>query len=129
MAVLRDDRTHQMLLQQGFIENKNLYVVNNTYSLLKLLVLRQNIDLILADTINVTYRAIFHELEPELFKSFYKLDKPPSELYLACSINTSSNIVAMLADAITTIKSNGQYKEISRRWMSKQNTFGALTTK
>lgn len=116
VAVLKDDRTHTLLLQHGFIENKNLYVVNNTYSLLKLLVLRPEIDFILADTVNVLYRAKFNNIDPSLFKTYFKINKKPIDLYFACSLQTDDEIIQAINKAITKIKKNGKYMEISHSW-------------
>jgi len=116
VAVLKDDRTHTILLNEGFIENKNLYIVNNTYSLLKLLLLRPEIDLILADTLNVRYRAKFNGIEADLFHSFFKMDKPAVDLYFACSLTTDPSIIATINESISTIKNNGEYNEILHRW-------------
>jgi len=116
VAVLKDDRTHIKLLKHGFVENKNLYVLNNTYSLLKLLVLRPEIDLILADTVNVLYRAKFNDIDPKLFKTYFKINKKPIDLYFACSLTTDSEIISAIDKAITIVKDNGEYEAISQRW-------------
>ena len=116
VAVLKGDRTHTLLLNEGFIENENLYIVNNTYSLLKLLILRPEIDLILADTINVKYRAKFSNIDPKLFHTFFKLEKPAVDLYFACSLKTDNHIISTINQSISTIKVNGEYREILNRW-------------
>jgi len=116
VAVLKDDRTHTKLLKHGFVENKNLYVVNNTYSLLKLLVLRPEIDLILADTVNVLYRAKFNNIDPRLFKTYFQINKKPVNLYLACSLATDDKITTEIGKGITTVQNNGEYQAISQKW-------------
>ena len=116
VAVLKDDRTYHMLLGQGFIENKNLYVINNTYSMLKLLLTNKEIDLILADSINVEYRAKYHNINPNKFRTYYKLNKDPIDLYLACSLTTPKEVVTELTSAMQLIKRNGTYQKIRERW-------------
>lgn len=116
VAVLKEDRTYYALLRQGFVENKNLYVINNSNSMLKLLTLRKQIDFILADTINVKYRALFNEIDDSQFKPYLKLNESPIELYLACSLQTPDETVETLAEAIKTIRANGTYDRIISTW-------------
>jgi polar amino acid transport system substrate-binding protein len=116
VAVLKEDRTYYDLLRRGFVENKNLYVINNSTSMLKLLTLRKQIDFILSDTINVKYRAMFNNIDYGLFKAYFKLNKAPTELYLACSLQTPKETVQQLSQAIKTIKENGTYDKILAAW-------------
>jgi len=107
VAVVKDDFTHQSLLNLGFIENKNLFVVKNSTSLLKLLLTRSYIDLILTDLTTLNYRAKIEKLNSNLFKKYISLTKAPKKLYLACSLNTSPKIVKSLSQAIDiTINEN-----------------------
>ena len=116
VAVLRDDATHQALINKGFVEGKNLFIVNNTYSLLKLLVQRNTIDLILADTVTVKYRAQFDNIAPETFKSYLNLNDVPYDFYFACSPATPTKTIKALKEALRTIKSSGKQDEIIKRW-------------
>jgi polar amino acid transport system substrate-binding protein len=116
VAVLREDRTYYDLIKRGFIENKNLFVINDSTSMLKLLTKRKQIDFILADTINVRYRAKFNDIDYGLFKTYLKLKETPTELYLACSLATSNEVINTLSKAINTIKENGTYEKILKDW-------------
>ncbi|WP_448213415.1 substrate-binding periplasmic protein [Colwellia sp. MEBiC06753] len=116
IAVIRDDATHQILLKKGFEEGVNLFVVNNTYSLLKLLVQRKGIDLILADIMTVQYRAAFDGLSPDLFKPYYKLNEKPLDFYLACSLSTPDETVSTINNALTELITSDQQQAIIQRW-------------
>ncbi len=118
-AVIKDDYTHHLLLQNGFKEYKHFYVVNNPDSLLKLLVARKNIDLILVDWLTIFYRAKVNQIDPELFHSFVQLNTKPLNFYLACSNNTSPKIIANLSQAIKKIKATGEYQQIIDKWLNK----------
>lgn len=120
-AVIRDDITHQLLLENGFIEGEHFFLVNNPDSLLKLLVTRKNIDLILVDYLTIKYRSEYSKLDPELFTSFLYLNKKPLNFYLACSINTPKQVVKKLSQGIDTIKENGTYQKIINKWLTKKD--------
>ncbi len=116
VAVLKEDRTYYELLKRGFVPNKNLYVINNSSSLLSFLTLRPEIDFVLSDTINVKYRAKFSNIDDKLFKTYLKLNDAPIDLYLACSLQTPKDVVQELNQAINIIKNNGTYDKIVARW-------------
>jgi len=116
VAVIRDDVTHQTMKSYGFEENKNLYIVNNTYSLLKLLHDSKSIDLILADDLTIKYRALFNGLSPELFTTFHKMNISPFIFYLACSKTTDSAVINQLSEGLKTIKKNGVKNRIEDKW-------------
>ncbi|WP_448212647.1 substrate-binding periplasmic protein [Colwellia sp. MEBiC06753] len=116
VAVIRDDVTHQYLIEQGFVEGINLYVVNNTHSLLKLIAQRKGVDLILIDAFTVKYRARFNQLDPAMFKNFYQINKQPLDYYLACNKATSPTIINDLRRAIDEMKANGQLSKIIDEW-------------
>ncbi|MCJ8320586.1 MAG: transporter substrate-binding domain-containing protein [Colwellia sp.] len=122
-AVIKDDYTHQLLLNNGFKEFKDFYIVNNPDSLLKLLIERENIDLILVDLLTISYRANSSGIDPELFTSFIQLNTKPLDFYLACSNNTPVEIVDNLSYAIDKIKATGEYQQIINKWLGKNNGF------
>ncbi len=118
VAVIRNDVTHQLLLKHGFEENKNLYIINNTFSLLKLLTYRKNVDLILVDQLTVHYRARFAEIDPNIFKAYFRLNQAPLQFYLACSNQTEQSTVDELTTAIRRFKTTEEYHAVKRKWKS-----------
>ncbi|MEW6991871.1 substrate-binding periplasmic protein [Colwelliaceae bacterium 6441] len=115
-AVIRDDVTHQLLLKKGFKERENLYVVNNTHSLLKLLVQRKEIDFILVDAFTIKYRARFNNIDENIFKNFHQLNKKPLDYYLACNVQTSPEVIKNIRLSIDTMKKTNQLKKIIDNW-------------
>ncbi|WP_170246404.1 substrate-binding periplasmic protein [Colwellia hornerae] len=116
IAVIRDDVTHQLLVKKGFIEGLNLFVVNNTHSLLMLLAKRKSIDLILADGYTIKYRAQFNNLNPNLFENVYQLNTKPLDYYFACNIKTPPYIIEQLRHSINQLKITGKIDKIISEW-------------
>lgn len=116
IAVIRDDVSHEILLKNGFVELENLYVINNTFSLLKLLTYRKDIDLILVDQLTIDYRAKYSKIDPQLFRSFYRMNKKPYYFYLACSNQTSDDTVNKISEALADFKKTKRFKEIDKKW-------------
>jgi len=117
IAVLKDDFTQQLLLSHGFELNKNLFVVNNPDSFLKLLLTREHIDLILTDDMTLHYRAQYDQIDPSLFKEYLALNNSPIRFYLACSHQTPAAVIDNLATAIARLKENGHYQKIADKWL------------
>jgi polar amino acid transport system substrate-binding protein len=115
-AVIRDDVTHQLLVSKGFKEGINLFVVNNTHSLLTLLAKRESIDLILADGFTINYRAQFNNLDPKIFEKVYQLNAKPLEYYFACNIKTQPEVIKQLRHSINQMKVSGQIDKIIDEW-------------
>jgi len=113
IAAIRDDFTHNFLIDAGFVEHQNLYVVNNTHSLLKLLIKNDFIDLVAADGETVKYRAKSIGIPQEKFKKYYQLNGKPLDFYLACSLKTDIKVIEQLSLALENIKENGQFYKIN----------------
>jgi len=121
IAVLRDDVTHQLLVKHGFIENRNMFIVNNPHSMLKLLQSRNLIDLIITDEISLKYRARYFDIDPRLFSAYFKLNKDPMKFYLACSLSTEQIIIDNIIKGFKAVKQTGEYENIMGEWLKSED--------
>lgn len=119
IAVNKNDVTHLGLLERGFQEEKNLYVLENTNSLIKLLVTRPEVDLIVADDITIAYRAELALVDISLLDRVFELTDLTLNFYLACSINTDQKIINKLKDSLAQLHSDGFYQNVLKNWQKK----------
>ena len=118
-AVNKNDVTHTGMLNIGLIENKNLYVLDHSMSLINLLVTRPEIDFIVADDITIPHRAKLSGVSTNLLHRVIELKDLPLNFYLACSINTDRHVIENLKTSLSSIHQDGTYKNILSRWKSK----------
>ena len=118
VAVIKDDVTHQALLNAGFVNGENLYVVENTSSLLKLLTTRDNIDLIVADDITIHYRAKLANISMDKVSRLFEMPDLPLNFYLACHKETSPKLLEKLDFSLLQIKKNGTYDKVFAKWQN-----------
>lgn len=117
LAVTRDDITHLYLLSRGFQEGVHLYLPETTDSMLNLLVNRSNeIDLVLVNETILRYRLQESGLDPRLFVKLIDLPELPLDFHLACSLNTSPELVQNLRAALVQLKQDGRFKSIVGNW-------------
>jgi len=116
LAVLRDDATHVILSELGFEEGKNLYVVDNTDSLLKLLYSKSALDLIVADDITIAYRAEKAGISPDEFSRLFELENTRLNFHFACSLTTSTMVIDKIKKSFRHIRQNGTWQQINNKW-------------
>lgn len=117
IAVTRDDITHHYLLQHGFKEGKELYVLDTVDSMLQVLVNRpKEIDLVLVNDTILKYRAHEAGMTERQFVRLLDLPDLPLDFHLACSLKTSPALVAKLRDALNQLKRDGRYQKIVGEW-------------
>ena len=121
-AVNKNDVTHLGLLDRGFEENKHLYILNNTKSLITLLVSRPEIDFIVADDITIGYRAEIVGVKKSQLKRIYEIKDLPLDFHLACSNSTDKSIVNKLKESLADIHKDGSYRKILRHWQNQLPT-------
>jgi polar amino acid transport system substrate-binding protein len=115
-AVIRDDVTHHFLLSRGFIENKNLYVMDNYDSLLQLLETpSRNIDLVVLNDDLIFHRVKSTEAASK-YKSVYSMQDLTLDFHLACSISTAQNVVVELKEVMQKLEQKGILSAIRKKW-------------
>ena len=117
-AVNKDDVTHIGMLNIGLTEDKNLYVLHHTESLINLLVTRPEIDFIVADDITISHRAKLSGVSMDLLQRVIEVKSLPLNFYLACNLKTEENIVKKLKTSLSTIHQDGTYEKILYKWKS-----------
>ena len=116
IAVTKDDITHHFLLKNGFVEGKQLYVIENVYGMLNLVKNRKDIDLIIVNDTILKYRAAESGIAEATLHKHIDLPELPLDFYLACNPNTSTEISDRLTNSLESIKKNGEFQRIMARW-------------
>jgi polar amino acid transport system substrate-binding protein len=116
IAVIRDDVAHHFLLTKGFVENENLYVINNDDVLLKLLDLSsRNIDLVLIN--DYLLKSKEKDLgETKKYRNVLQFKELTLNFHFACSINTEQTVVDNLVKAMKVLDKRGDFLEIRNKW-------------
>lgn len=123
IAVIRDDVTHHFLLTKGFIENENLYVVNQYEALLKLLELpSRNIDLVVLNDDMLKHR-VKSLAEMLKYRPVFPLKELALNFHLACSLNTDKKVIDNLIDAMKVLEHRGVFKKIRKKWEKNMMAF------
>jgi polar amino acid transport system substrate-binding protein len=116
IAVIRDDVTHHFLLSKGFVENDNLYVVDNYDALLKLLDLAsRHIDLVVLND-DLLKNRVKNLNEASKYRNVFQLKELALNFHLACSLNTEQKIVDNLIDSMKTLEKRDVFKSIRDKW-------------
>lgn len=118
-AVTRDDITHHYLLKHGFVEGKQLYVLENVASMLNVLADRNKIDLVIINDTILKYRAEESKVPLTSLKKQLVLPDLPLDFHLACSLKTPKDTVQKLTQSLKQLKSNGEFDLIVTGWSEK----------
>lgn len=117
-AVIRDDVTHHFLLSKGFTENKNLYVMDNYDSLLKLLETpSRNIDLVVIND-DLIYNRVKSTEAASKYKNVHIIQDLTLDFHFACSLTTEKSIVDELTEAMKQLEQKGNFSTIREKWRS-----------
>jgi polar amino acid transport system substrate-binding protein len=116
IAVIRDDVAHHFLLSKKFIENQNLYVVDNYDSLLKLLDLSsRHIDLVVLND-DLLRNRVNNLGETSKYKNVFQFKTLMLNFHFACSLNTEQVIIDNLINAMKLLEKSGVFLTIRKRW-------------
>lgn len=114
-AVLRDDVTHHILRSKGFVENQNMYVMDNYDALLSILERRPHIELIIIND-ELIYHRTKDTKRVKRYKKLFNSEELILRFYLACNLNTDSETVQKLTDSMRELESQGQFDVIRDNW-------------
>tara|TARA_R110000737_G_scaffold77432_2_gene108589 strand:+ start:16788 stop:17609 length:822 start_codon:yes stop_codon:yes gene_type:complete len=116
IAVIKDDVAHHFLLSKGFIENKNLYVMDNNDALLKILEIpSRQIDLVVIND-DLLNRRLDKVSDMAKYKNVYMFKELLLDFYFACSLNTEKTIVTSLKQAMNKLEQLGAFSDIKKKW-------------
>jgi len=116
IAVIKDDVTHHFLLSKGFVENKNLYVMNNYDSLLKLLEIpSRQIDFVVINDDLINNR-VKNTAQASKYQAVFLLKELTLDFYFACSLTTDNSLVISMTQAMAKLEKQGAYAAIKQRW-------------
>ena len=116
IAVNRDDIAHTGLIERGFNEDENLYVLDNTNSLISLLITRPEIDLIVADDTTIKFRTELAGANINELQRVYEIKDLPLNFFFACSKQTDDNIIQHLSNKLQSLYQDGSYDAIWEKW-------------
>ena len=119
VAVTRDDMTHVGLLELGFKEGEQLYVLDNSQSLVNLLITRPEIDMIVANNMTVKFHIDQSGTSNDNLQRVYVIKELPLNFYFACSKKTTENIINQLTESLQSIYQDGSYEIIWEKWREK----------
>ena len=110
IGVMREDARHELLKSLGM---KNLYTVTNHSQAINML-LAGRINLFATSDIEVN--VLLQEMgeNPNIIKSLWSLKKIQS--YILVSKKTSDSLVLKWKDAFETIKKDGTFAKIGKKW-------------
>ena len=115
-AVNKADVTHTGMLNIGLTEDKNLYVLHHSESLINLLVTRPEIDFIVVDDITIPHRAKLAGISMSLLQRVIEVESLPLNFYLACNINTDKSVIDKLKTNLDMVHQDGTYQQILSKW-------------
>ncbi|WP_440056686.1 amino acid ABC transporter substrate-binding protein (plasmid) [Pseudoalteromonas sp. T1lg65] len=105
-AVIRDNFSHQYLLHKGFVEGKQLILINSFDKVFQLLKTRKDfVDLVILSDAQYRFRA---ESEPtaRALEPVYTLNKLGATLYFACNKQVPEHIINRLSRSYKQLYGN-----------------------
>ncbi|MDP4486457.1 MULTISPECIES: transporter substrate-binding domain-containing protein [Pseudoalteromonas] len=102
-AVIRDNFSHQFLMEHGFQEGKQLILINSFDKVFELLKTRKDfVDLVILSDAQFRFRSA-KEHTAQLLEPVYTLEQFNTSLYLACNKNVPKHILEKLKDTYNAL--------------------------
>ena len=98
VAVVRDGYAYDFLLENGFIVDKNMYVVATLEQQMSLLI-NKKVDFLFTDIQSVKHKLELQQLDPEMVVQKYTQPAWTRDLYLAANIDTNPQLLQQLSAA------------------------------
>lgn len=112
---IREDLAEHYLKENGFIENKTLYL-NSDYHVLWQMLYSGRTDLAFTNGMLWQYELKDSGLDPSMVQFVYQIPNITSDLYIAASLDVEKSVIDRLKNALVEMKTNGEYKTILRKW-------------
>jgi len=120
IGIIREDLAEHYLRENGFVENKNLYL-NSDCKILWQMLHNGRTDLAFANDILWQYEVEYAGLDPSKFHLVYQVPNFATDLYIAASLDVDKTVVERIKSALALIKANGQYQDILNKWQLTPN--------
>lgn len=115
VGTIRGYGSANYLLEQGFVENRNLYLATDPEQLWSLL-FSERIELVLSNLVTDRYELTSIGLNPDDVMEAYNVEALNLELQMATGRDTPQSTVDAIRTALDTLKSNGEYARIMQKW-------------
>ena len=117
---IREDLAEHYLRENGFVENKNLYL-SSDYHILWNMLYSGRTDLAFTNGILWQHELEDTKLDPSKIQFIYQIPNFASDLYFAASLDVDKSVVERLTVALSQIKINGEYQNILSKWNIQPN--------
>ncbi|NMH59249.1 substrate-binding periplasmic protein [Alteromonas ponticola] len=115
VATVRGYGSAAYLKANGFSEQTNLTLVKNTRQLWTLLYM-ERVDFVLTNTVSGKHEVENAGLDATKLESVLDIDELSLPLQMATGLNTDRALVTTLRNGLKTLKQNGEYERILRKW-------------
>jgi len=115
VATIRGYGAADYLQQNGFEESKNLVLVKSSKELW-LSLYTGRVDLVLSNFITGKYEIADSALNPDDIVSEFTVEPLNLEIQIATGLDTPASHAQMIRKGLTTLKENGEYQRIMRKW-------------
>jgi len=116
VAAVRDDVTHQYLLEKEFMPGKNIFVVNSSREAFRAISSFNDISLAILDDVTLPYRALDSGISPDDLIPAFDIPDLSLAQWIAFSKDTPDDIVTRFTDAFNRLEKDGTIAKIKKAW-------------